>query len=120
MVGNLKLRVTPTTSPLIQTTCFKHGIYWTDGGNKITLVNDPFLYIENGKLYVGSDEEDFIADACVEIPVEDFLQAYGTENKDYTSLFIPEINTFIVTLKDGTRIAKSDSTIIELSKDDTL
>ena len=117
---NLKLRVTPTTSPLVQNECFKHGVKWTGGGKKVTLVNEPFLYIENGFLYAASDEEQFAEDDCVEISVEDFLQTYGIESKDYTYLFIPEINTDIVTLKDGTRIAKSDGVIVELSKNDTL
>ena len=117
---NLKLRVTPTTSRLVQNECFKHGVKWSMGGDKIKYIHDPFLYIENGKLYVGTDEEKFIADACVEVSVEDFLQTYETENKNYTSIFIPEINAYVITLKDGTRIAKSDGIIVELSKDDTL
>ena len=117
---NLKLRVTPTTSPLVQNECFKRGIKWNSGQKKITLVNEPFLYIENNTLYAASNEEQFIKDACIEISVEDFLQTYRVESKDYTYLFIPEINTDIVTLKDGTRIAKSDGVIVELSKNDTL
>ena len=120
MIGNLKLRVTPATSPLIQTACFKHDINWNSGQKKIMLVNEPFLYIENNTLYAASNEEQFIKDNCVEISVENFLQTYGVKSEDYTYLFIPEINTDIVTLKDGTRIAKSDGVIVELSKDDTL
>lgn len=120
MIENLKLRVTPTTSRLVQNECFKNGIKWNGGQTKIALVNEPFLYIENNTLYAASNEEQFIADDCVEISVEDFLQTYGIKSKDYTYLFIPEINTDIVTLKNGTRIAKSDGVIIELSKDDTL
>lgn len=119
-MNNIKLRVTPTTSHLVQETCFKHGIKWTDGKKEVRYIEDPFLYIENDFLYAASDEEQFIADDCVEISVKDFLQTYGIKSEDYTYLYIPEINTDIVTLKDGTRIAKSDGVIVELSKDNTL
>ena len=70
---NYKIRVTPEQSRRIQQYLFDHNIASWSGDKSIRHEEQPFLYINNGRLLHGSIESTFIEYSDTEITPEQIL-----------------------------------------------
>ena len=78
---NLKMRVTPEESKIVQNLCFSWGCLWAKGSNIVKDTDKPFLYINKGDrrdfLRFGESSDKFDLSPHKEITYKEFCERYG-------------------------------------------
>ena len=76
---DVRIRVTPEESKLIQEICFKNGVTWIDGAKYVDLIDKPYLYIYTNKgIGYGEIASHFDTSSELEVKATDFILTHGT------------------------------------------
>lgn len=74
MTRQIKIRVNPEQSAIIQRICFENGVYWVDGKKVISNVSVPYLFISSTNLYCVDSGSVFKDSSLIEIDVDTFIK----------------------------------------------
>ena len=78
MLTNVKMKVTPELSEMVQEICFKNGVYWSDGSKEILKIDTyHILFINKNYITYSTDYEPL--EYAEEVSVYTFIATQGKE-----------------------------------------
>lgn len=78
---NIKMRVTPEQSKLVQEICFGLGIYWFSGRNYVQWVEERYVFLDTRGIRCTNLATEYTHDSGEEVSAEEFIRTKGfTEN----------------------------------------
>lgn len=77
-----KIRVTSSSSEIIQKMCFKMGIVWESDGAVALFVDSPVLYITNNQLTYGHNNHYFNTHPNTQMVASDWIELYKNGDPD--------------------------------------